>query len=413
MEENKNREHEVSEHQSVLRPIEQAKKSIKERLIKQEGKLRLKAEPEMAIEVLDEKIQAGRPVEQALATEHLFRKTIEESISVGICVFDMKWKQIYVNQVFCEMVEYAESDLVGHSFPPPYWTPRSEEESAEDQIDGLEKMLQSNHTEIQFKRRRGNPFWGIIFSNRLYDVDGKAIGCLLSITDITALKNAEESLKLVSTKLINTQEKERKLVAQDLHDSIGGKLTGIKYGLEKIISDLGKDEHRIGTALKDIVGTVRSTLEEAQRITRNLRPSILDDLGLPAAIREFCREFQGFFPNIHVNQDVEIKEEDVPESFKILIYRVIQEGMHNVARHSGAENVTLQLRCQNHNIELVIKDDGTGFDLTSIDKLPGRQRGMGLESMRERTQLFGGNFSMNTHPGHGTTVKASWPLNPS
>jgi len=400
----------VTMSHSVKRQFENAKKSIKDILVQQEGKLLIESDPEMAIEVLDEKIRENRPVEQALAAEHLFRKAIEESIPVGIAVFDMKWKQIYVNREFCKMVGCGESELIDRPFPQPYWIITTAPESSDDHQAVLKKILESKNPEIQFRRCQGDPFWGLVLKNRLHDSNGEPIGQLLSVMDITALKKAEKSLKRVSMKLINAQEKERQLLALDLHDSIGGRLTGIKYCLEKIESDLNSEQNNLRLMLKDVVQAVRSTLEETQRITKNLRPSILDDLGLLSAIRDYCRDFQHFYPIIELHTVFDLKEKDVPEYLKILIYRVLQEGMNNAAKHSSAKNVRVRLMNLRDTIELVIKDDGKGFDLQKFHEASKHQGGLGIESMNERTELFGGEFILNSRIGQGTVVRAIWPV---
>ncbi len=386
-----------------------AKESVKESLEKHKGKLHFKSEPEMAIEILDEKIQKSKPIEQALAAEHLFRKTIEESIPVGIAGFDTKWKQIYVNRVFCEMVGWSETELINMPFPQPYWPFETIHIPPGDQQHIFHKILTFETIEIQFQRRDGDRFWGLVFSNVLADSTAASIGRLISVTDITAQKHAENALRLLSTKLIGAQETERKHIAQDLHDRIGGKLTGIKYGLENLISGLDPKQANLSMTLQDMVTAVRSTLEEAQRITKNLHPSILDDLGLISAVRGYCREFQQFYPSIQVQMTFNLEEQNVPESLKILIYRVLQEAMNNAGKHSDAQNVRVLLNNPSGKIELIIEDDGKGFIPENISEFSQPDGGLGIESMKERTELFDGKFVLQSQPGHGTKIRALWP----
>jgi PAS domain S-box-containing protein len=386
----------------------QAKKNLKASLEKQEGPVENPSEPEMAVEVLDQKDTGEQPVEQALIAEHIFRKTIEESIPLGISGFDMEGHQIYVNRVFCEMVGWSEEELIGAKYPFKYWPPGEIETVAADFQLLLSGDVPSHGIELPFRRKNGERFWGLVLTATLTDSKGSKIGQLMSVADISARKRAEKAMRALSSRLINAQEMERKIVSQDLHDSIGGKLTGIKYSLEKIISDLENVPGSFETSLKDVLSIVQSTIEETQRITKHLHPSILDDLGLFAAIREICREFKEVYSDIQVTSHFEINEREVPGSLKILIFRILQEALNNVAKHSAADTVTLSLKKSKRKIELTIKDNGKGFDLHEVLHGNSHERGLGLQSIRERTELFEGSIDIRSKRGKGTTICADW-----
>lgn len=390
--------------------IARTKAFIKESLEKHSGKAHENAEPDIAIEVVEKKIEEDQPVRQALAAEHLFRKTIEDSIPLGIAGFDDSGKQIYANRMFCEMVEWQEAELIDMPFPQPYWTYKNINAQQNKKISVLNRILSSKNFETQLKRRNGDHFWALVFVNILSDSAGTSIGRLISIADISEQKRAENKLRILSTKLVDAREKERKHIAQDLHDSIGGKLTGLKYSLENIASELNPGLSSIQGTLMETVGAVRSIIEEVQRITKNLHPSILDDLGLIPAMRGYCREFQHFYPLIRVQVKFDIDEQRVEESIKILIYRVLQEAMNNIAKHSEAENVMVIMNNSARENVLVIKDDGKGFDPKCAVNSSRAFEGFGLESMRERTELFGGKFILHSAKGKGTKITASWLL---
>jgi len=387
----------------------QAKKNLKTSLERQEGALENPSEPEMALDVIDQEDAEGKPIEQALIVEHIFRKAIEESIPAGIAGFDMEGHQIYVNQVFCEMVGWQEEELLGAQYPFKYWSTGDMENIAANFQSLLNGNVPSEGLEFPFRRKNGDRFWGLVLSAALTDSIGNKIGQLMSVADISAQKRAEKTMRALSSRLINAQETERKIVSQDLHDSIGGKLTGIKYSLEKIISDLEKVPNSMETSLKDILTIVQSTIEETQRITKHLHPSILDDLGLFAAIRGICREFKEVYADIQVTSNFEMDEHDVPGSLKILIYRILQEALNNVAKHSEADTVNLNLKKNKRKIELYIEDNGKGFDLSEVLHADGHERGLGLQSIRERTELFGGSIDIKSEKGKGTTICANWP----
>jgi signal transduction histidine kinase len=136
----------------------------------------------------------------------------------------------------------------------------------------------------------------------------------------------------------------------------------------------------------------------------DLRPSILDDLGIIAAMNWFCREYQKTYSHICVEKEIDVSENDLSDSLKTAIFRVSQEAMNNIAKHGKATVVTLTLQKENGGIELAIRDNGQGFDPNTVVK------GLGLSTMRERTELSGGTCSIESIKGAGTTIRCTWPL---
>ena len=171
---------------------------------------------------------------------------------------------------------------------------------------------------------------------------------------------------------------------------------------------MGDDNPQTRAALGSVIPIIQGTIEEARRIQMSLRPSILDDLGILATINWFCRQFESTYSNIRIKKEIEIEEHEVPDSLKIVIYRVLQEALNNIAKHSKAAVVLLFLRKTDQTIQLVIRDSGQGFDLEETYSRKGTARGLGLDSMRERTELSGGSFSIESNKGEGTTIRASW-----
>jgi len=151
-------------------------------------------------------------------------------------------------------------------------------------------------------------------------------------------------------------------------------------------------------------------VEDVRRIQRNLRPSVLDDLGILATISWFCREFQTTYEWISVERQIDIQEKDVPDSLKIVIFRILQEALNNIAKHSKATLVRLSLRKVSGNIEFMVQDNGQGFDLPSTLSNNRSDRGLGLDGMRERVTLSGGNFLVESQSGSGTRIKTTWKL---
>jgi PAS domain S-box-containing protein len=223
------------------------------------------------------------------------------------------------------------------------------------------------------------------------------------------LKQSEKELRLLSSQLLTVQEKERSRIARELHDGIGQSLSSIKFRVEDALGQISKDFTDSGVnSLNNLIPLIQNTVEEVRRITMDLRPSTLDDLGILATIAWFCRELQETYSSVEVKREISVKETEVPEPLKIVIYRVLQEALNNVVKHSGANRVTISLDKKNNTIQLAIEDNGCGFDLDEALSVDDFRRGFGLASMRERIDLSGGLFSLETDRGKGTAVKGYW-----
>ena len=224
------------------------------------------------------------------------------------------------------------------------------------------------------------------------------------------LRRSEEELRLLSSQLLTAQETERRRIAGELHDGLGQTFSAIKFKLEEVRSGVGKG---IGEAdvryLGSTISLIQHAVEEVRRITMDLRPSTLDDLGILATITWLSREFQKIYSTIKIEREINIDENDVPESLKIVIFRVLQETLNNAAKHSEADFVHLRLSKTDDSLELAVEDNGKGFKVEEALAVPSSERGFGLGSMRERTELSGGTFVIDSNKGKGTTVRASWP----
>jgi signal transduction histidine kinase len=218
------------------------------------------------------------------------------------------------------------------------------------------------------------------------------------------LRKSENRLRLLSSQLINVQEAERKRIAREIHDSIGQTLAAIKFALESKLSQMGGGVAPPGVSIENIISLTQGGIEESRRIQMDLRPSVLDDLGFLATIGWFTREFQKVYLHISVEKHISVEENEIPDSLRTVLFRVMQEAMNNVAKHSNANLVRLILKKMDGRIVLTIEDNGAGFEPEST------KQGLGLTSMRERAELSGGTFEVDSILGKGTMIRASWPL---
>ncbi len=224
------------------------------------------------------------------------------------------------------------------------------------------------------------------------------------------LRNSENRLRHLSTELLTAQEKERKRIAQEIHDGVGSSLAALRYKVDDALKQIGDNHPQTRAVLESVISVTQGTIEEARRIQMALRPSILDDLGILATVKWFCRQFESTYSSIRIKQEIDIQEHEVPDPLKTVIFRVMQEALNNIAKHSKADLVRLGLRKINESMELVFEDNGRGFDMEKVLGLESTRRGLGLTSMRERVELSRGSFDLKSVEGKGTIIRASWPL---
>lgn len=249
-----------------------------------------------------------------------------------------------------------------------------------------------------------------------WNAEGKATGFSIVEQDMTAwveaetaLRRSQEELQRLSSELLEVQERERRRIADDLHDVIGQSLSFIKLSIDRTgqLVEAGETE-AAGEALKAIAGKIKDALVEVRRVSMDLRPSTLDDLGILATLSWFFREFEATCRDIQVEKAFAVKEENIPRPLKTTIFRITQEATANIVKHAGADRMRVGLIHQGDTLELTVEDNGQGFDPRHSNSR-GDRHCLGLRSMRERTRLSGGTCQVESSIGNGTRILARWP----
>ncbi len=208
--------------------------------------------------------------------------------------------------------------------------------------------------------------------------------------------------------IVAAQEAERQRIALELHDETGQSLTAIGMGLHGLESALKTNEERGRSNLRHLEQLVTHSIDELQRIISDLRPSHLDDLGLPAALRWYAGEIKER-TGLEVNVSFEGEPVTIPSAVKTTLFRVAQEALTNVVKHANASAVCLSLTYLEHGVHMRVVDDGCGFD---VDRIQTQERSWGLIGMQERSSLLGGEFRLISRPQEGTTVEVDIPYQP-
>jgi PAS domain S-box-containing protein len=226
------------------------------------------------------------------------------------------------------------------------------------------------------------------------------------------LKKSEIQLKHLSSMLLHANEEERKRIGQDLHDGLAQTLSAIKVWSDAALSQM--EENNFNESIKSmtsVLNLAKASVNDVRRIIKNLRPSILDDLGLEAAMSWLCQEFEKMYTHIALEKTINLKDENFSDDIKIAAFRILQEALNNISKHSEASHVAVTLNKDGEKIELKIYDDGLGLKADEpADMDQSFEKGIGLTSMENRAQLTGGSFVITSSPKRGTMIRVSWNI---
>lgn len=327
---------------------------------------------------------------------------------VGYFTFDKKGKIVEVNLTGASLLGLPRARLIGMSF-----THFLESDFINPFYAHLKRAFSSEVAETVELRiiPRGRKSVAYISLHSL--------GRRSAATDITQRKSDEENLlkarqKLLETnerlrklsdRLLKVQEEERRRIALEVHDSFAASLSAIRHKLQDVPPELKKQYD-----LEEVVNQLEAAVGEARRIQASLRPPALDDLGIGPALNWFLREFQKTYPLINIEKTFQFGEAEIPDAIKTAIFRITEEALNNIGRHSKANYVSLSLGKNDHSIDLMIRDDGQGFDVERTLSIENSRWILGLSSMKERSALSGGSFRIESEIGKGTAVRVSWPM---
>ena len=252
-----------------------------------------------------------------------------------------------------------------------------------------------------------------------FDPDSVATLMALASQAAVAIQNAQlfaeleaqrEALRQVSLRLVNAQEEERRRISRELHDELGQALTALKINLDVARRALPDDvPSKLSHSIQEATSLAIQTLETARSLSLELRPSMLDDLGLISALRwEMDRYEQRTGQKISFEAD--LAGSLLRPELEITLYRIITEALTNVARHASADHIRVYLRADNRQVFAEVEDDGVGFDVADLFSSSAERQSLGLVSMRERAELLGGWLEVISQPGNGTTVRVQCPL---
>jgi PAS domain S-box-containing protein len=344
-------------------------------------------------------------------SEAKFRKLVQ---TVGCAIFIYQGNDIrFANPTSEVIFGYTQEDLLSKKFweiiHPDY------QEMAKQR--GLARQRGEEapaRYEAKILRKNGEIGW-CDFTLSLIEFEGKAavLGIALDTTERKrteeALEESGNKLRQLSSYLITAQEGERKRISFELHDELGQALTVLKLKLRSIERNLLDDQEKLRTDCENVLEDIDLIIENIRRLTRDLSPAVLEDLGLTAALRWMVDDFAGLYRNKVSLQIEDINHLFSPES-QIIIYRIFQEALTNIGKHAFSTHVSVTTKRFNHSVSFMVEDNGRGFDTNKPLNTNPNEKGMGLAAMDERARMLGAQFNIQSRIGKGTTITVTVPM---
>ena len=355
---------------------------------------------------LEKRIAERKQAEIALRESEERYRELFENARDAIYVHDLAGTYIRVNKAAERLSGYPREEIVGHSF----WNFIAPDHIRRVKDHFCTKLAQQGETtyEADVLAKDGRRVPVEISSRAIYE-NGALVGVQGMARDITERKLAQDALQMFSRKLIEAQEDERRRIARELHDQIGQVLTAVKmnmYAVKQVCNCAGTRSY-----VRDNIEAVDQLLHLVRDLSVDLRPPVLDDLGLATAIRWYVDRYT---KRTGLNVDVLIKLPDENERFprevETACFRIAQEALTNVVRHANASQIVVQLAKDGHVLLLTIRDDGVGFDLESLRTRAPHASTLGLISMQERAHAAAGVIEIDSAGSKGTEVRLSLPL---
>ena len=337
-------------------------------------------------------------------SEEKYRTLIEQAAD-AIALFDASGKILEANTSASKLLGYTKDELSAMSLTDILL----EEEIRDNPVQYDE--LSAGLSTVKLRRMRRKDGSVVVTEVRSQQLpDGRFLSVVRDMTDRI---KAEEELKLsykavrkLTAHLQDIREEERTNIAREIHDELGQQLTVLKMDVSWLNKKFQGTDEKVNQRLKELLEMLDDTVKSVRRISSQLRPSLLDDLGLTAAMEWQLSEFEKR-AGIKTKFDAPEQEIDLSDATKTALFRIFQESLTNVARHSKAKKLSVILKRDDHNFILSIIDDGKGFDKNKIAE----KRTLGILGMKERSSMIGGTYEINSTPGAGTSVIVSVPLN--
>ncbi|MFH1215074.1 MAG: PAS domain S-box protein [Pseudomonadota bacterium] len=358
-------------------------------------------------------------------TDDLQRTTISRdyvdniigSMNDTLVVLDKNALIVSVNNTACALLGCRPDELVGSSINKIL--PSEEIDFFTDHFNRFLSGRKVVNLELNYRTMAGLKVPMLFSAGLLHNKEGAIDGVVCIAHDVTERKQAEESLRqseselrYLSSQLLTAQEKERRRLSVELHDELGQSLMVLKLKVRAIQRMWARDKDPLKRECDEIIGYINEVSENVRRLSRDLSPSLLEDLGLTIAMRRLV-ETSCVHSGIDYSLDMTELDNLFSGSERITVYRILQECLTNIAKYAQATSLAVILREEDGCFYFCVVDNGQGFDLPAILKADPSKKGLGLSAMNERVRMLGGKLDIVSHKGSGTTISFRVPLKPA
>jgi PAS domain S-box-containing protein len=355
---------------------------------------------------LEERIAERKQAETALRESEERYRELFENARDAIYVHDLKGNYIRINHAAERLSGFSRDEIIGHNYT---------EFVAPDHIQYVRdsfcsKLARKGETtyEVDVIAKDGRRVPVEVSSRAIYE-NGVLVGVQGTARDITERKQAQEALQWFSRQLIEAQEDERRRISRELHDQIGQVLTAVKMGLHSVQQLCAASDAR--AYIKDNIEAVDEALRLVRDLSVDLRPPVLDDLGLATALRWYVDRFaKRTGSQVELLINLPEQRERFSRELETACFRITQEALTNIVRHANASEIVIQLARNENQLLLSIKDNGVGFDPSGLRKRTPRAATLGLVSMQERAHAAGGTVEIHSRIARGTEVRFKLPV---
>jgi PAS domain S-box-containing protein len=355
---------------------------------------------------LEERIAERKQVEAALRESEERYRELFENARDAIYVHDLDGNYVRINRAAERLSGYTRDEIVGHKFTE-FIAPDHARYVRDNFCTKVAKKGETTY-EVDVIAKDGRRVPVEVSSRAIYE-NGELVGIQGMARDISERKLAQDALQLFSRRLIEAQEDERRRIARELHDQIGQVLTAVKMNLHTVQRVCHPSES--GSYIKDNIEAVDEALRLVRDLSIELRPPVLDDLGLATALRWYVNRYANRTGS-QVEVIIELLDENERFSREVetACFRIAQEALTNVVRHAHASHVVVQLAKEGSTLLLSVRDDGVGFDAESLRKEASHAATLGLVSMQERALVAGGTIEIDSTKSIGTEIRLMLPL---
>ncbi len=360
---------------------------------------------------------SGKPVDQQLRQQEERLRLLARATHDAVWDWDVVRDVVWRGEGYEVLFGYGAADLEPEQGS---WARRVHPEDRDRVVAGLRRVLDARGQfwADEYRFRRGDGTWAHVYDRgyAVYDGEGRPVRMVGSMIDIGERKRSEEELRdhreklsSLSQRLLEIQETERRFIARELHDEVGQLLTATKLTLQAALR--ARSPKAVRGLVREGLALLDQGLSQVRSLALELRPSLLDDLGLPAALRWYL-DRQAERAGFAIRLEGDIAGERLPAEVETACYRVIQEAVTNVARHARAQRVVVRLAVVDDALEAVVRDDGAGFDVAAARARAAAGGSLGLLGMEERVALVGGRMRVESAPGRGAQVWVRLPVGP-